>query len=62
MAEVRVLFAIVEVGGVPEVAETLGVAASTVRTHLGRLYEKTGVRRQADLVKLVAGFCSSLIS
>jgi DNA-binding CsgD family transcriptional regulator len=60
MAELRVLFAIVEVGGVPEVAETLGIAASTVRTHLGRLYEKTGVRRQADLVKLVAGFSSSL--
>ena len=32
MAELRVLFAIVEVGGVPEVAETLGIAASTVRT------------------------------
>ena len=62
MAELRVLFAIVEVGGVPEVAETLGIAASTVRTHLGRLYEKTGVRRQADLVKLVAGFSSPLIS
>ncbi len=62
MAELRVLFAIVEVGGVPEVAETLGIAASTVRTHLGRLYEKTGVRRQADLVKLVAGFSSPLIA
>ena len=62
MAELRVLFAIVEVGGVPEAAETLGIAASTVKTHLGRLYEKTGVRRQADLVKLVAGFSSPLIS
>ena len=62
MAELRVLFAIVEVGGVPEVAETLGIAASTVRTHLGRVYQKTGVARQADLVKLVAGFSSPLIS
>jgi DNA-binding CsgD family transcriptional regulator len=62
MAELRVLFAIVEVGGVPEVAETLGVAASTVKTHLGRIFDKTGVARQADLVKLVAGFSSSLIS
>jgi len=62
MAELRVLFAIVDVGGVPDVAETLGVAASTVKTHLGRIYEKTGVARQADLVKLVAGFSSSLIS
>jgi DNA-binding CsgD family transcriptional regulator len=61
-AELRVVLTIVEVGGVPEVAETLGIAPSTVRTHLGRVYEKTGIRRQADLVKLVAGFSSSLIS
>jgi DNA-binding CsgD family transcriptional regulator/PAS domain-containing protein len=60
MSELRVLFAIVEVGGVPEVAEVLGVAPTTVRTHLGRIYEKTGVARQADLVKLVAGFISPL--
>lgn len=58
--ELRVLLAIVEIGGVPEVAEALGVAAETVKTHLGRLYEKTAARRQADLVKLVAGFSSPL--
>jgi DNA-binding CsgD family transcriptional regulator len=34
----------------------LGVAESTVKTHLGHLFEKTGVTRQADLVKIVAGF------
>ena len=62
MAELRVLFAIVDVGGVPEVAEVLGIAASTVKTHLGRVYDKTGVARQADLVKLVAGFSSSLVA
>jgi DNA-binding CsgD family transcriptional regulator len=61
MTELRVLFAIVDVGGVPEVADTLGIAASTVKTHLGRVYEKTGVRRQADLVKLVPGFSNSPI-
>jgi DNA-binding CsgD family transcriptional regulator/PAS domain-containing protein len=60
MTELRVLFAIVEVGGVPEVAQVLGIAPSTVRTHLARVYEKTGVARQADLVKLVAGFVSPL--
>jgi DNA-binding CsgD family transcriptional regulator len=54
--ELRVLLAIVEVGGVPEVAVALGVAESTVKTHLGRLFQKTGVTRQADLVKIVAGF------
>lgn len=58
--ELRVLLAIVEVGGVPEVALTLGVAETTVKTHLGRLFEKTGVGRQADLVKIVAGFSTPL--
>lgn len=59
--ELRVLLAIVDVGGVPEVAEALGVAETTVRTHLGRLFDKTGTGRQADLVKLVAGFCNPLL-
>jgi DNA-binding CsgD family transcriptional regulator len=59
--ELRVLLAVVEVGGVPEVAEVLGIAETTVKTHLGHLYEKTGVRRQADLVKLVAGFSNPLV-
>jgi len=62
LTELRVLLAIVEVGGVPEVAELLGVAGTTVKTHLGRIYQKTGAGRQADLVKLVAGFSSPLLS
>jgi DNA-binding CsgD family transcriptional regulator len=56
-----VLLAIVEVGGVPEAAAALGIGQGTVRTHLLRLYAKTGTRRQAELVKLVAGFCSPLV-
>jgi len=59
--ELRVLLAIVEVGGAPEVAEALGIADTTVKTHLGRLYGKTGARRHADLVKLVAEFSSPLV-
>jgi DNA-binding CsgD family transcriptional regulator len=55
-SELRVLLAVVEVGGVREVAEALGVAETTIKTHLGRLYQKIGARRQADLVKVVAGF------
>ena len=60
--ELRVLLSIVEVGGAPEVAEALGIGAGTVKTHLGRVYQKTGARRQADLVKLVAGFSNPLLS
>jgi len=59
--EVRVLLAVVEIGGTPEVAEALGIAETTVKTHLGRLYEKTRVGRQADLVKVVAGFSNPLV-
>jgi DNA-binding CsgD family transcriptional regulator len=58
--ELRVLLAIVDIGGVPEVAAALGVAVTTIKTHLSRLFEKTGVARQADLVKLVAGFSTPL--
>jgi DNA-binding CsgD family transcriptional regulator/PAS domain-containing protein len=59
-AELRVLLAIVEVGGVPETAAALGVAETTIKTHLHRVFSKTGSNRQADLVKLAAGFSSPL--
>jgi DNA-binding CsgD family transcriptional regulator len=58
--ELRVLIAVVEVGGIPEVATALGVAETTIKTHVGRLFEKTGAGRQADLVKVVAGFSTPL--
>ena len=58
--ELRILLAIVEVGGVPEVAVALGIAESTVKTHLGRLFEKTGAKRQADLVKIFASYATPL--
>ena len=58
--ELRVLLAVVEVGGVPEVAEELGIGEATVKTHLHRLFAKTETRRQADLVKLVAGFSNPM--
>ena len=54
--EMSVLVAIVELGGAPEVAAQLGLTANTVRSHLKAIFEKTGVTRQAGLVKLVAGY------
>jgi DNA-binding CsgD family transcriptional regulator len=60
-AELRVLFAVVEVGGVADVAEVLGLSEATVKTHLQRLFQKTGTARQADLVKLVAGYTNALV-
>jgi DNA-binding CsgD family transcriptional regulator len=58
--ELRVLMAIVEVGGIPDVAMAFGIADTTVRTHVTRLFQKTGTSRQADLVKLVAGYATPL--
>jgi DNA-binding CsgD family transcriptional regulator len=58
-AELRVLFSVVEIGGISEVADVLGVSEATVKTHLQHVFEKTGTGRQADLVKLVAGYCQA---
>jgi DNA-binding CsgD family transcriptional regulator len=60
-AELRVLFAIIEVGGVPGVARALGISESTVKTHLQHVFQKTGTARQVDLVKLVAGYSNAII-
>lgn len=60
--ELRVLMAIVESGGIRETADSLGLADTTVKTHLAHIYAKTGTSRQADLIKLVAGFASPLLS
>jgi DNA-binding CsgD family transcriptional regulator len=60
-SELRVLLGIVEVGGVSETAVALGIAETTVKTHLHHLFVKTGTSRQAELVKLVAGFSNPLV-
>jgi len=58
--ELRVLLGIVQVGGGTMVAEDLGISETTVRSHLKHVFEKTGTKRQVDLVKLVAAFESPL--
>jgi DNA-binding CsgD family transcriptional regulator len=40
------------------IAEALGIAASTVKTHVLHLFEKTGCQRQADLLKLATTLSS----
>ena len=59
-AELRVFLSIVEIGGVPDVARSMGLAETTIKTHLARTFAKTGTQRQADLVRLVAAFTPSI--
>jgi len=51
--ETRVLQTVVEVGTVPLAANVLGIAPATVRTHVTSIFDKSGVRRQADLMRLL---------
>lgn len=60
--ELRVLLSIVQIGGVRETADALGIGEATVKTHLHRLFSKTGSTRQADLVRLVGGFANPLLN
>ncbi len=55
-SEIRVLLGVVEHAGVSHVAAALGISVETVKTHLKRIFQKTGTQRQADLVKLLAAF------
>ncbi len=49
VAETAVAGSIAKGQGVKDAAEALGVAPSTLRWHLQRVFEKTGTARQADL-------------
>jgi DNA-binding CsgD family transcriptional regulator len=60
-AELRVLIALTDFGGVAEVAAALSLSAATVRTHLRHVFEKTGMRRQADLIKLMASYPAPIL-
>jgi len=57
-AEARIFEMIAAGGTQAAIGRTLGIAPSTVKTHLLHLFEKTGSRRQADLIKLAANLSS----
>ena len=54
--EARIATALAEGLVLREIAQRHGVTYETVRTQLRRLMDKTGSRRQADLVRLVRDF------
>jgi len=51
--ELRVLLALSQGLGGLESAEMLGISEPTVRTHLQRIFSKTGTTRQSDLLSLL---------
>ncbi len=53
-AEARVAVLVGSGRSVPETAAALGIGASTVKTHLARCFDKTGVRSQVALARLLA--------
>jgi DNA-binding CsgD family transcriptional regulator len=52
-AELRVLAALLHGRTSAEIADDLGVAPRTVKAHLQKLFLKTGVSRQSDLMRQV---------
>lgn len=52
-AEVRVAATIASGRSPEEAAEELGIALSTARHHVKRVYEKLAIRRQSELVRIV---------
>jgi DNA-binding CsgD family transcriptional regulator len=52
-AEALLASEVVKGGGLKECARAIGIAEATARTHLHRIFEKTGTKRQAQLVRLV---------
>ncbi|MDX8448071.1 helix-turn-helix transcriptional regulator [Mesorhizobium captivum] len=53
-AEARVLLRIGSGLSASKSASSLGISENTLKTHLNRIFAKTGTRRQADLVKLIS--------
>ncbi|MHC9236517.1 helix-turn-helix transcriptional regulator [Pseudooceanicola sp. 502str34] len=53
-AETTLAIEILRGDGRDAAASRLGITVSTARTHLTRIFEKTGTRRQAELVRLFA--------
>ena len=53
-AETRVLERLMQGDSLPAAAASLGISHNTAKTHLSRLFAKTGTQRQANLVTLVS--------
>jgi DNA-binding CsgD family transcriptional regulator len=59
-AQARVLISAGQGLNPSDTAASLGISENTLKTHLKRIYAKTGTSRQADLVKLVSDIATTL--
>ena len=59
-AEIRVLIGLLKRRTLPEMATEFGVTTRTIKAHLQKLFEKTGAKRQADLVGEVLGLMPAM--
>jgi DNA-binding CsgD family transcriptional regulator len=59
-AEVRLVLRLVSGDSLRSAAKALGIQYETVRTHLKSVFQKTGTRRQAELVIVVIRAMSEL--
>ncbi|MER2251305.1 LuxR family transcriptional regulator [Methylorubrum podarium] len=57
-SEIRVVEATLRLNGLDAIADAVGIARSTVKTHLNRVYGKSGTKNQAELIKKIAGFAA----
>ena len=55
-AETRTLERLLAGDTLAEVADKLGIAVTTARTHLAHIFDKTGTSRQSELILLAAKF------
>lgn len=61
-AEARVAVRIAQGSSAKEIAQETGAALPTVRSHLQRIMEKTGVNRQSDLIRILLALPARLSS
>jgi DNA-binding CsgD family transcriptional regulator/PAS domain-containing protein len=61
-AETRVLASLLGGRTLAETATTLGIAPTTAKYHLENIFTKTGVTRQADLMRLATGLAPPIKS
>jgi DNA-binding CsgD family transcriptional regulator len=59
-AEIRLSIALVNGKSVEEYAHEAGISSNTARTYVKRIYSKTGVRRQSELVRLLLKSSASI--